>query len=107
MLVRSNSPISSVEGEDFKQFMGKWTQKALPSESTLRKNCTGEVNNNLVPADAYNFKNAPIVSVGVERGFSYMNQLLSPQRQRLTTEHICWHLVIRWNDSVDADKSDL
>ena len=54
----------------------------------------------MTPADICKFKNAPIVSAEVERCFSYMNRLLSPQRQRLTTEHIRWHLVLMWNDAL-------
>ena len=80
-------------------------QRVLSFGQILLGTFTG-VDKNLVPADAYTFKNAPIVSVDVERCFSYMNRLLSPQRQRLTTEHIRWYLVIMWNHSVDANKSD-
>ena len=94
MLERSNFPLYSVEGEDLKNQMENCTQKAMKCESTLQKyylhSCYRLAK--LLTTDAYKFKNAPIVSVDVERCFSYMNRLLSPQCQKLTTEHIRWLL---------------
>ena len=69
-------------------------QRVLTVGQILLGTFTGEVDKNLVPVDAYKFKNVPIVTVDVERCFSYMQRLLSPQRQRLTTEHIRWHLLV-------------
>ena len=68
-------------------------QRILNVGQILLGTLTSDVDNNLVPADGYKFKNAPIESVDVERCFSYLNRFLSPKRQRLTTEHNRWNFV--------------
>ena len=50
------------------------------------------------PSEISKFAYAPIVSVEVERTFSYSKRLLSPQRGRYTVEHMKWALVVMWNN---------
>ncbi|XP_063720187.1 uncharacterized protein LOC134846731 [Symsagittifera roscoffensis] len=48
------------------------------------------------PLDAAIFQNAPMVSVDIERVFSSMEQIQSPQRMRLAIENLKQHLIASW-----------
>ena len=55
------------------------------------------------PLDAAIFRNAPTVSVDIERVFSSMGQIQSPQRMRLTIEIMKQHLIVYWYNTVFKD----
>ena len=62
----------------------------------------GETENSTIlrsmsPATILNFKNAPIVTVDIERCFSGLSRILIPQRERLTLENLKYHLIVMWN----------
>ena len=50
-----------------------------------------------LPQNAFQFHFAPIVSAEVERLFSTMTALLSPQRLNLNFESLKMHLMVLWN----------
>ena len=50
-----------------------------------------------LPQIALQFQFAPIVSAEVERSFSRMTALLSPQRLNLNFESFKMHLMVLWN----------
>ena len=56
---------------------------------------------NVAPETSLEFKNAPIANAEIERVFSKMSALLTPQRLRLTFEALKFHLMINWNCSED------
>ena len=55
------------------------------------------------PLDAAIFRNAPMVSVDIERVFSSMGQIQSLQRMRLTIENLKQHLIVYWYNTVFKD----
>ncbi len=53
---------------------------------------------NIDPGLVVKFKYQPIVSVDVERSFSQLKQVLAPQRESLTVEHVKHYMIVMWND---------
>ena len=75
-----------------------------PDWETVRKIgkiLSGEANVaiNIRPDVICNFKFAPIVSVDVERCFSQLTRILSPQRQRLLINNLRHLMIIMWKDA--------
>ena len=56
---------------------------------------------NVAPETSLKFKNAPIANAEIERVFSKVSALLTPQRLLLTFEALKFHLMINWNCSED------
>ena len=75
-----------------------------PDWETVRKigkNLPGEANVAIeIPPDVIcNYKFAPIVTVDVERCFSQLTRILSPQRQRLLINNLKHLMIIMWKDA--------
>ena len=79
--------------EDLTSFLGK---------SRTTKNAREVLSHSIftlddLPQNAFQFHFAPIVSAEVERLFSTMTALLSPQRLNLNFESLKMHLMVLWN----------
>lgn len=56
-----------------------------------------DIQGQLSPAEIANFKYAPVTSCDVERSFSRLKNLLSDRRQRTSSEHLKWLLILQAN----------
>ena len=80
--------------ETFKVYAGVLMGNCFQTGSTLEK--------------PLKFKNAPMASAEIERVFSKMSAILTPQRPKLTFDSLKFHLIINWNaeDINNDDNND-
>ena len=55
------------------------------------------------PLQAIIYKNAPIASVEIERAFSCLSGILSPQRLAMTVDNLASYVCISWNHSINVE----
>ena len=98
--------ISNVNGEQYKNKLES-IQKRNPDINKMCKFAlviSGErVNETSIdPLKARIYKNAPLVSAEIERVFSSIGEVLSPQRMSLNVEYLKhhYHLIIYWYNTV-------
>ena len=102
-----NKVLGAVQGEKYKEKLDSVLVR-IPNFKQLKEFSlilrgenlsTTDVN----PLDAAIFQNAPMVSVDIERVFSSMEQIQSPQRMRLAIENLKQHLIVYWYNTVFKD----